>query len=429
MKFFLLIMVLLLSELLSVSRERYIYTVAGNGNFGFSGDGGLATEATLNYPWGVSVSFDGKVYIADYANSRIRVVSVDGTINNFAGNGIGGYAGDNGPATQAQLFNPTGTAVALTGEVYIADYNNNVVRIVYTNGTINTFAGTGVGGSSGDNGPATSAQLYYPFDVAVSADGKVFIADFYNNRVRLVVNGIISTYAGNGAQGYYGDGGIATSAALNWPQGVSLGPSGELYIADNGNHVRIVYPNDTIYTFAGTGSQQYSGDGGPAINAGMSTWAVAASPTGEVYIADGFNSRIRVIYNNGTVDTFAGNGNRASTGDGGPATEASLFAPTGVALGPNGGVYIADEQASRVRIVSCGPGTTGFNCQLIMCYGVNLTSPNICSGYGICVGPNTCNCFSGHTGGNCSDLQQPSNSSTIMVNSFLIVIFLAFLIV
>jgi hypothetical protein len=424
-----LMLVLCYSQFLT-SEARYIYTLAGDGTAGDSGDGGSATQASLNYPWGVSVSFDGAVYIADYANSRVRVVYPNGIIQNFAGNGIGGYSGDGGLAVEAELFNPTGTAVSNTNEVYIADFNNNVIRKVYKNGTITTFAGNGIAGGSGDGGPATSAELFYPFSVTVSSDQKVFIDDYYNSRIRVVINGTINTYAGNGGHGYYGEGVIATAAYLYWPQGVSLGPTGDLYIADTSNHrVRIVYTNQTIYLFAGNGFRNYSGDGGPAVDAGLSAWAVAASPTGEVYIVDGYNNRIRVVFNNGTIDTVAGNGQRAYSGEGGPSNDASLFFPIGVAVGPNGDIYIADAQAQRVRRVSCNPGETGFNCQLFMCYGLNLTSPNICSGNGTCIGPDTRNCTTGSTGNNCQYEVKDSIAFRFKMNSLFLLLLFSFLII
>jgi hypothetical protein len=175
--------------------SQYIYNFAGNGIAGYSGDGGPATSAELYKPYGVAVSSTGQVYIADFGNNRIRVVFTNGTIATFAGNGIPGYYGDGGPATSAELFDPYGVAVSSTGQVYIADTSNNRIRVVFTNGTINTFAGTGIQGYSGDGGPATSAELFNPYGVAVSSTGQVYISDFANDYIRVIVDSPLSQFS------------------------------------------------------------------------------------------------------------------------------------------------------------------------------------------------------------------------------------------
>jgi sugar lactone lactonase YvrE len=389
----------------------------------YSGDGGPATSADLYNPFAVVVSATGEVYIADAYNNVIRVVYTNGIIDTFAGNGTAGYSGNGGPAISAQLNRPSEVTVSSTGEIYIADTNNNVIRVVSTNGIIDTFAGNGFAGYSGNGGPAIKAQLNFPYGVAVSSSGEVYIADTSNNVIRLVsTNGIIDTFAGNGIAGYSGNGGPAIKAQLNLPYGVAISSSGEVYIADTFNNViRIVYTNGNIDNFAGNGTAGYSGNGGPAISALLHVPSkVAVSPTGEVYIGDTNNNVIRVVYTNGTINTIAGNGTAGYLGSGGPATNAELNGPTGVAISPTGAIYIADSNNNRVLNLNCDPNYTGYNCQLSICYGVNETSPFVCSGNGKCVGPNTCKCSRFHYGDNCALFMQSSIAFKIMINGLLL---------
>jgi len=209
--------------------------VAGSGSTGFNGDGGPATSATLSGPEGVAVDTSGNIFIADTFNNVIRKVA-GGTISTVAGNNTQGFSGDKGPATSAQLDNPTGIFVDASGNLYIADRGNNRVRMVSAGGTITTIAGNATAGSLGDNGPATSAELYSPSGVAVDASGNIYIAATYNNRIREISGGIITTVAGNGARTFAGDGGPPTSAALYYPGGVALDASGDIFIADSGNN-------------------------------------------------------------------------------------------------------------------------------------------------------------------------------------------------
>ncbi|ONH59205.1 hypothetical protein CcI49_17185 [Frankia sp. CcI49] len=229
-----------------------LFNVAGNGSGGFSGDGDRATEATLNTPSGIAVGPDGAVYIAGSGNHRIRKVDPSGKVSTVAGTGIGGFSGDDGPATKVMLNYPLGVAVGPGGAVYIADSGNEQVRKVDLSGRISTIAGTDGEGFSGDDGPATEATLNYPHGVAVSGDGAVYIADTGNDRVRKVdLSGRISTIAGTGTEGFSGDDGLATKAMLNTPSGIAVGPDGAVYIADTGNHwVRKVDPFGKISTVA-----------------------------------------------------------------------------------------------------------------------------------------------------------------------------------
>ncbi len=226
-----------------VDASGVISTVAGKGTAGYSGDGGPASSAELSTPSGVAVDTSGNIYIADSSNNCVRKVDASGVISTVAGNGTAGYSGDGGPAVSAELSSPSGVAVDTSGNIYIADDKNNCIRKVDASGVISTVAGNGTGGYSGDGGPASSAELSSPFGVAVDASGNIYIADDKNNRIRKVdASGVISTVAGNGTGGYSGDGGPATSAQLNSPSGLAVDSSGNIYIADTTNYrVREVY--------------------------------------------------------------------------------------------------------------------------------------------------------------------------------------------
>ena len=211
--------------------------MAGNGTAGFSGDGGVATSAELNFPWGVVVDTTGNVYIADSANNRVRKVAVSsGNISTFAGNGTAGFSGDGGAATSAELNYPEGLAVNAAGDVYVSDRSNSRVRKVAA-GIISTVAGNGTGGYSGDGGAATSAELCDPSELALDPSGNIYIADVINQRIRKVTvsSGMISTVAGNGTSGFLGDGGAAASAELYYPNGVAVDAAGNIYVVDTDN--------------------------------------------------------------------------------------------------------------------------------------------------------------------------------------------------
>jgi sugar lactone lactonase YvrE len=331
-----------------------ITTVAGTNGSGYSGDGGQATKATLDYPYGVAVDAFGNVYIADTYNQRIRKVAANGTITTVAGTNGSGYTGDGGAATKATLYYPYGVAVDSFGNLYIADTDNSRIRKVATNGIITTVAGTNGYGYSGDGGPATNARLYYPYGVAVDLSGNLYIADTDNSRIRKVAtNGIITTVAGTNGSGYSGDGGAAINSMLNDPRGVAVDSSGNLYIADIYNsRIRKVATNGIITTVAGTNGSGYSGDGGPAANARLYyPYGVAMDSSGNLYIADSENSRIRKVSTNGIITTVAGTNSSGFSGDGGPAANASLDYPGGVAVDSSGNLYIADTDNQRIREV------------------------------------------------------------------------------
>jgi sugar lactone lactonase YvrE len=327
-----------------------INTVAGNGTEGEWGDGGQATNAEF-YTGSVAADAWGNFFIADSANNRIRKVNSNGIIATVAGNGTNGYSGDGGPATNAELFNPTGAAVDALGNLYIADKANNCIRMVATNGVISTVAGDGLSGYSGDGLAAVNAKLSDPMAVAVDALGNLYIADQLNNCIREVgTNGIISTLAGNGTQGFSGDGGAATNATLSSPDGVAVDRLGNVFIADSGNkRVREVSITGAIITVAGSGNAGYFGDGGPATNAFLESPAgVAIDGLGNLFIADG-TEHDREVGVNGIISTVAGNAGFGFSGDGGPPTNAMLRQVYGVALDGSGNLLIADSGNNRIR--------------------------------------------------------------------------------
>lgn len=349
-----------------------ITTVAGNGMGGYSGDGGPATAAQLAHPKGVAVGPDGSLFIA--GNSRIRRVGPDGIITTVAGNGIEGFSGDGGPATAAQLSANSfhlGIAVGPDGSLFIPDTNNNRVRRVGPDGIITTVAGSARNdgyGYGGDDGPATAASVPYPRALTVGSDGSLFILDIYDHIRRVGPDGIITTVAGGGNRNVgIGDGGPATQAAFSGLSGIAVGPDGSLFVADiNDNRIRRVGPDGIITTVAGNGIPGSGGDGGAATAAHLySPNGVAVGADGSLFIAefdrghDNGDSHIRRVGPDGIITTVAGNG--ATTGDnggwgyggdGGPATAAQMRNPTGVAVGPDGSIYIPDNGNHRLRRVA-----------------------------------------------------------------------------
>ena len=351
------------------SIDNIIDTIAGIGLPRSGGDGGPATAAGLRFPWGLAIAADGSFYIADRDNSRIRRVSADGIITTVAGSGVRGFAGDGGPATQAQLSLPEDVAIAPDGSVYVADWENQRIRRISPDGIITTAAGSGPIGSSqgsfgGDGGPATQARLNVPRGVAVAADGTLYIADWENHRIRKVSpTGIITTVAGDGTRGFSGDGLPATRASLFLPWDVELGPDGSLYIADAGSHrIRRVSPSGIITTVAGSGVRGFAGDGGPATQARLNLpTGIALAPDGTLYIAERDNHRIRRVSSDGIITTVAGAGALGLGSDGGPATQAQLNAPTHVAVAPDASPYIADGQ--NHRIARLAPAFSSFSAE------------------------------------------------------------------
>jgi uncharacterized protein (TIGR03437 family) len=337
--------------------------VAGNGTSGFSGDNGPATSAQLSAPCEIALDAAGNLYIPDPGNNRIRKVS-NGVITTVAGNGTKGYGGDSGPATNAELSSPGAVAVDAAGNLYIADAGNQVIRKV-SNGVITTVAGGGTGctqqtDSWGDGCPATSAPLIQPAGMAVDTAGGVYIADASNRVVRKVSGGIIGTVAGVTGNvvceivtDLANKGCPATLAELYGPQSVALDAAGNLYIADGSSIRAVSAATGVITTAAGTGTPGFGGDSGPATSAQL--WnadSIALDAAGNLYIGDCWNMRARKV-SGGIITTIAGNGSGLG-GDGGPAIGAQLDEPAGIAVDSAGDVFVGDLIDSRIRKVSSG---------------------------------------------------------------------------
>jgi sugar lactone lactonase YvrE len=339
-----------------------IKTVAGTGLIGaagYNGDGIAATSAQLGLFFGVAADVWGNVYIADTSNHRVRKVTVStGIITTIAGTGAAGYNADGIVATTAKLNGPTGVAIDGSGNVYIADSDNNRVRkLMLSTGIITTVAGTGTFGYNGDGILATNAQLNYPLGVTVDRSGNIYIVDKNNHRVRKVTvsTGIITTVAGTGAAGYNGDRIVATSAQLSNPNGIAIDGSGNIYIADTENHRirKVTVSTGIITTVAGTGTMGHNGDGIAATMADLKyPRGVNIDGSGNVYIADTLNHRIRkVTVSTGIITAVAGTGSLGFNGDGIVATNSLLYGPHSVAVDRFGNVYIADTTNCRVRVL------------------------------------------------------------------------------
>lgn len=336
-----------------------ITTIAGSGAAGFAGDGGPATGAQFNSPFGITADSAGNLYIADLGNAVVRKIDVStGTISTFAGNGTVGNAGDGGPATSAELSSPIKLAFDGAGNLYIADQGASVVRKVAAGtGIITTVAGNGTTGFSGDGGLATIAQLDAPNGVAVDSTGNLYISDQSSNRIRMVAagTGTISTIAGNGTGSATGDGGLAINATIVSPAGLAVDSQNNLYISSRsptgGNRIRAINLNTGIITTfagAGVGAGGFSGDGGPATSAQVrQAEDVAVDKTGNLYIADAGNFRLREV-SNSVITTVAGDGTSGNTGEGGPATLAEVVAAA-VTTDKAGDVFIVDRTHNVIR--------------------------------------------------------------------------------
>jgi trimeric autotransporter adhesin len=375
-----------------IAADGTITTIAGNGvchggcYTNGAGDGGPATSAELFYPWQIAVDAGGSVYIGEWNTPRVRKISTGGIISTVVGNGMSGFSGDGGPATNAKMGAAWGLAFDSAGSLFISDdipgddFNPDAVRIrkVTSDGIITTVAGIGAPGLSpdtGDGGPATNAQFAVSGSLAVDTAGNLYFSDYLRMR-KVSPEGIITTFAGNGSLGYSGDGGPAVNAQINatfYGPALAADSAGNVYLADTGNHrIRKIAPDGTISTTAGDGGDCcFSGDGGPAINAQLFTPAgVAVGSDGTVFIADTFNNRIRQIDSSGVITTIAGTGQPwPESGDGGQGTSAAVNWPTGIKLDGSGNLYIAEAGNMRVRKLSrngvittvAGNGTSGYN--------------------------------------------------------------------
>lgn len=348
-----------------------VSTVAGTSPAGYGGDGGPATQAQMHEPRMMTFDAVGVMYIADTFNQLIRKVDTSGTITTVAGKFTGfvprdeadcvpNFSGDGGPATEATLSCPHSVAVDGTGNIFIADSANHVIRKVEPGGLITTVAGQGgLSGDSGEGGPATQAKIQGPKGIVLDRQGNLLIADSGNDKIKKLdpATGTITTIAGTGTPGGAGDGGPATQAQIQEPRTIAVGPDGSLYIAEPTAHrIRRVDPTGTITTFAGTGRGGFSGDGGPATQARLNfPRGVGVDGAGNLFIADSLNQRIRRVDVNGIITSVAGRGTPCyfsstnSCGDGGSALEAGFATPRAVEVTSNGDVYVADTFNERIR--------------------------------------------------------------------------------
>ncbi len=394
-----------------------IQTVAGTGFSGFSGDGGPAPLAQLNSPYGLAVDAVGNLYIADLGNNRVRKISTDGVIQTVAGAGQAVSSGDSGPAIAAQLNGPRNVAADSFGNLYVSEFYGHRVRLVTSDGNIQTIAGNGTAGAFGEGIPAVASQLAYPAGIAVDFTGALYIADSANTRIRRVFNGVATTVplasfslnlptgvSTDGAGGIYiadsgakrvlrrtslgavfvsAGAGSSTLAALDSARDVSSDPFGNLYIAD-ARRVRVISGAGAAAVFAGTGIWGFGGDGGPAAVAILNNpSAVAVDPGGNLYIADTGNHRIRKVTAAGVIGTAAGTGAAADSGDGFAPTSTSIDGPEGLLLDPAGTLWIGEYFGNRVRKLSAsgffltvaGNGTAGYNGDSRSAVSAEMTGP------------------------------------------------------
>jgi uncharacterized protein (TIGR03437 family) len=322
------------------SQQYTISTYAGSLTAGFAGDGGAPSSAQFSSPLGLTLDSSGDLYIVDSVNQRVRKIS-GGAINTVAGDGTSGYSGDKAAATSAELLGPSAVAVDSSGNVYIADTGNHVIRMVSTSGTITTIAGNNTGGYTGDGGAAVDAELEFPTGVAVDAGGNVYIADSGNNAIREVSGGNINTIVGS-----------STGQVLNDPVSVLVDSFGNLYISEQNGYRVSRFSNGALTVLAGNGNIGSSGDNGPGVDAELDEpTGIALDANGYLYICDTANNKIRKISPSGIITTIAGLGQNGYYGDGGPATGALLSLPRGIVVDPSGNVYVSDTQNNLIRLL------------------------------------------------------------------------------
>ena len=346
-----------------------ISTYAGTGTAGYSGDGSVATQAQINRPVGLAADSAGNLYLAEELNNRVRKVDSSGIITTLAGNGSAGFGGDGAAAAAAQLNGPLGVCVAPSGDIYVTDQGNKRVRKISPAGTITTVAGNGSTGNSGDGAAATLATLTIPIRCAVDANNNLYIVDQGAHVIRKVDGGgTITRFAGTGAPGFSGDGGAATLASLNNPTAAAFDASGNLYVTDQINQrIRRIDSNGTITTVAGNGNIAYAGDGGAATSAALNyPGGIAVDGAGTLFIVDTVNNRVRKV-SGGTISTVAGTGTQGFGGDGGAALQAQLNNPFSIAIDKSGNLYIGDLGNNRIRKIA---GAAGGGAPVITSAGV-----------------------------------------------------------
>ncbi|MCW3120833.1 MAG: hypothetical protein JWQ38_325 [Flavipsychrobacter sp.] len=350
--FFIAVLVCSINSVAQSPTTRIITTVVGTGTTGYSGDGSPATAARLDSPACIVMDLSDNLYISDQRNSCVRKIDGSGNISTVAGTGTAGYSGDGKAATTAKMSLNWGVARDVSGNMYITDQVNFRVRKVNPSGVISTFAGTGTAGFYGDAGPATAAKFQSPLGIAVDIAGNVYVGDPNNFRVRKIsTSGIVTTIAGNGNYGISGDNVPATATPLGYIWGLAIDAGGNLFICDGTNScVHKVNTAGIMTTIAGTGTAGYSGDGGPATSAMLDQpLGVYVHGSGTIYIADYHNNRIRKIDPSGIITTVAGTGVKGYNGDNIPATDAQLFHPVSVLLDHIGDIYITDLDNVRIR--------------------------------------------------------------------------------
>jgi sugar lactone lactonase YvrE len=329
-----------------------ITTIVGDGRGTFGGDGGFASKASLSTPNGIVLDKIGNIYISDSKGSKIRKVNTSGIISTIAGWGSAGMSGDGGPATAAKLNFPSGILIDNFGNIIFSDSYNHRIRKIDSAGIITTIVGTGIGGYTSDDTLAIHSRLNIPCGLALDDEGNLYIADRMNHRIRKVnTSGVITTVAGNGLGTTKGDGGPATAASINRPNDVKISPDGALIIADTyGNAVRKIKADGIIKSIAGVGDG-FSGFGGDEGVIGesrlASPYSLAIDNTGNIYVADKNNNRIRRIDVTGAIKTVAGNGASVSGGDGRVAVDASISSPESIAVDEVGNLYIGET--SKIR--------------------------------------------------------------------------------
>ncbi len=383
--FALLPALLLLTALQLAAQSFTISTLAGNGHIAFTGNGGPASSARLIQPQYTAVDSTGNIYVSDSYYNQVFRIGLDGTITVFAGTGVGGYSGDGGKATSASLYMPLGLAFDSAGNLYIAESFNWRVRKVTPAGIITTFAGNGTAGFGGNGGPATQAALQNPEALVFDPAGNLYISQPYNNVVRKIdTSGNITIFAGTGATGYSGDGGPAIAAQLSYPTGLAIDPNGSIYFGDQNTRIRRVGPDGTISTFAGSNNTQALGDGGPAISASLVfPGGLAVTSDGSVYVSDSGHFLVRKITPDGTINTVAGGGPSIQNG---PALLTYLAAPYGLAVDAQGDIIIAARIGRQVFVLNPGGGITalaGTDPTIYQPNGAAATTVSLLGVYGV----------------------------------------------
>jgi sugar lactone lactonase YvrE len=329
-----------------------ISTVAGTGIRGISGDGGQAIDALIERPTAVALDSKGNLYIANEKIPRVRMVTSKGVITTVVGTDSTEVQEGSRPANETNLSNAYGVATDLDDNLYVLSRGHSKIFKIGADGIAQHIAGTGVTGFSGDGGHALKAQFNFPNHLVTDGAGNLFIADTANHRVRKIsTNGVITTVAGTGKSGFSGDGGPAIEAELGAPVAIAIDADGNVYIAGFFNHrIRKIKTDGTIVTIAGTGVPEFNGDGKPALESQIGEpTGVAVDRSGYVYISDQVNMRVRVVTPSGIMYTVAGTGKQGNTGDGGPAVEAQISNPDIIAFGPNGSLFIPDHLNAVVR--------------------------------------------------------------------------------